>query len=320
MAAHPEIVLSKARKETQSTPLAFPRDGSINNQQTMISLFKYNRLNPRELPEKLKTRDIFLPLPMAGIEDNIALQYQDVPLGAVGGLLAPAKGAAGEIAKAAGAAMAGAQFLATSALGAAGDVLNEAGAAAAAKAGSGASAMFARISQGVQKFGGQAQEATAQALGMADNPNMSLSFQGVELRNHNFTWRLIAKSMAESVEIESIINYLKINALPQKVFGAGFHLGYPSIALISFYPTNLIKISDLGCFITAINVKYDGDGHPVFFKGEKPVIVDLSISFRERAILTSDDYWDYHSDAINPLGNDKVPGNFIGGAIGGTPV
>jgi hypothetical protein len=46
----------------------------------------------------------------------------------------------------------------------------------------------------------------------------------------------------------------------------------------------------------------------------------LSISFRERAILTSDDYWDYHSDAINPLGNDKVPGNFIGGAIGGTLV
>jgi hypothetical protein len=88
----------------------------------------------------------------------------------------------------------------------------------------------------------------------------------------------------------------------------------------TFYPTNLIKISDLGCFITAINVKYDGDGHPVFFKGEKPVIVDLSISFRERAILTSDDYWDYHSDALNPLGNDKVPGNFIGGIIGGTPV
>jgi len=317
MAAHPEIVLSEARKETQSTPLAFPRDGSINNQQTMISLLKYNRLNPRELPKTLKSRDIFLPLPMSGIEDNIALQYQDVPLGAVGGLLAPAKGAAGEIAKAAGATMAGAQFLATSALGAAGDVLNEAG---AAKAGAGASAMFARMSQGAQKAAGQSQEATAQALGMADNPNMSLSFQGVELRNHNFTWRLIAKSITESLEIEAIINTLKINALPQKVFGAGFHLGYPCIALISFYPTNLIKISDLGCFITAINVKYDGDGHPVFFKGEKPVIVDLSISFRERAILTSDDYWDYHSDAINPLGNDKVPGNFIGGTIGGAPI
>ena len=298
--ANPEKEIDRSRKNTKILPLSFPRDGSIDMQHTVIGLMKYNRGSPRELPIKTPATQIFLPLPMSGIEDNIALQYQDVPLGAVGGLLAPAKGIAGEAAKAAGGALALGGFLATSALGAAGDVLKEAGI----------------LGEGAAKFAGQGKEAAAQAIGMAENPNMSLSFQGVELRTHNFTWRLIAKSIAESVAIENIINTLKINALPQKVFGAGFHLGYPNIAILSFFPTNLIKISDLGCFITSINVKYDGDGYPVFFKGNKPVIIDLSVSFKERAILTSDDYYDYASDATHPAG-DPTKGKFIQPPIGG---
>lgn len=286
MGSHPEIERDRQRKLTQSAHLSFPTDGSINNQQTMISLLKYNRGSPRELPKKINPLNIFLPLPMSGIEDNIALQYQDVPLGAVGGILAP--GNIGN--KAIGAAMAAGQFIATTAAGAAGDVLSEALVNAGSRAGSGGAAVAKRVVEGANKFAEQSKEALAQSIGQADNPNLSLSFQGVELRNHSFTWRLIAKSLQESLAIENIINTLKLNALPKKTIGAGFHLSYPSIALISFYPANLIKISDLGCFITAVNVKYDGDGHPVFFTGEKPVIVDLSVSFRERAILTADDY------------------------------
>jgi hypothetical protein len=278
--ANPEIVIDDARKKTQSTHLSFPKDGSINNQQTMISLLKYQRGNPRTLPEKVQPLNIFLPLPMSGIEDNVALQYQDVPLGsAVGGLLAPAKNMSSKILG--GLAEFG-RYSATSAIAAGGDVLAE----EAGKLGTGGKALIG----GINKTSEAAQEALGQSLGIATNPNMSLSFQGVELRNHNFTWRLIAKSLEESLSIEDIINTLKLNALPKKTLGAGFSLSYPAIALINFFPANLIKISELGCFITSINVKYDGDGHPVFFKGEKPVIVDLSISFRERAILTADDY------------------------------
>ena len=298
--ANPEKEIDRSRKNTKTLPYSFPRDGSIDNQHTVIGLMKYNRGSPRELPKKLNPVYIYLPLPMSGIEDNIALQYQDVPLGAVGGLLAPAKGIAAKAAKAAGGALALGGFLATSALGAAGDVLKEAGI----------------LGEGAAKFADQGKEALAQGVGMADNPNLSLSFQGVELRTHIFTWRLIAKSVAESIAIESIINTLKINALPQKVFGAGFHLGYPSIAILSFFPTNLIKISDLGCFITSINVKYDGDGYPVFFKGDKPVIIDLSVSFKERAIITSDDYYDYAASLEKPYG-DPTKGKFIQPPIGG---
>jgi hypothetical protein len=292
--AHPEYLIDKNRKQTQTAPLAFPKDGSINSHQTMISLQSYQRGNPRSPPTKINPRNIFLPLPMSGIEDNISLQYQDVPLGAVGGILSPAKSAAGY---AAGAAVAAGQFVAGTALGAAGDVLSEYATSAAQKAGSGAAAVTQRVLQSGQKMAEQAKEAGAQSIGLAENPNMSLSFQGVELRTHTFTWRLIAKSREESLEIENIINTLKLNALPKKLFGAGFHLSYPSIAMINFFPANLIKISDLGCFITGVSVKYDGDGHPVFFQNQKPVIVDLTVSFKERAILTADDY-----EATNSIG------------------
>ena len=262
--ANPEKDIDNKRKQTRSAFLAFPKDGSIDNQQTMISLYSYERFSPRSFPQNVNPRNIFLPLPMSGIEDNIALQYEDTPLGsAIGGLAGPEKNIASKLG---GAAVGLGTYAATSAAGAVGDAI------------------------GVDGLGKKAKDGTSQAIGEALNPNMSLTFNGVDLRTHNFTWRLIAKSVGESLAIENIINTLKLNALPKKTVGASFTLSYPSIAQLSFFPTNLIKISELGCFITSINVKYDGDGYPVFFKTEKPVIVDLSISFRERAILTSDDY------------------------------
>ena len=261
--ANPEKTIDDERKQTRSAFLAFPRDGSIDNQQTMISLYKYERFSPRSFPQNVNPRNIFLPLPMSGIEDNIALQYEDTPLGsAIGGLAGPEKNIASKLG---GAAVGLGTYAATSAAGIVGDAI-------------------------LPGLGDKAKAGVGQTAGQALNPNMSLTFNGVDLRTHNFTWRLIAKSVEESLAIENIINTLKLNALPKKTVGTSFTLSYPSIAQLSFFPTNLIKISELGCFITSINVKYDGDGYPVFFKMEKPVIVDLSISFRERAILTSDDY------------------------------
>ena len=52
----------------------------------------------------------------------------------------------------------------------------------------------------------------------------------------------------------------------------------------------------LGLFVTDIAVSYDGDGHPAFYKDSgAPVIVDLQVRFKERAILTSEDYSTYPS-------------------------
>ena len=81
----------------------------------------------------------------------------------------------------------------------------------------------------------------------------------------------------------------------------------------------------MGCFIDSITVSYDGDGVPAFFRGDnRPVIVDLTIKFRERAVLTASDYGD-EGDAVgketinNILNNQKrtLQENGGGGSFGG---
>ena len=166
--ANPEKDIDDKRKQTRSAFLAFPRDGSIDNQQTMISLYSYQRGNPRSFPTNVPARNIFLPLPMSGIEDNIALQYEDTPLGsAIGGLAGPGKNI---VSKVVGGVVGLGTYAATTAAAAAGDAI------------------------GVKGLGDAAKGGTSQALGQALNPNMSLTFNGVDIRTHNFTWRLIAKS------------------------------------------------------------------------------------------------------------------------------
>jgi hypothetical protein len=274
----PNLKIAAVRNDTKMLPYAFPQDGSINNQQTSIELRRYSRGNPRDPANKAEIlQTVYLPLPMVGIKDNVALQYQEVPLGAIGGLLSPGRN------KVAASVVEGARFVATSAVSALGDLA--AGAFAARGAGRTAAAI-----------GGLTDSAVAageQAAGIATNPNLSLSFQGVNLRQHDFSWRLIAKHAKDSIEIFRIIEILKRAALPQQVWGANLTFGYPCVAYLKFNPENLIKMSEYGCFIDNINVTYDGDSYPTFFKNtDKPVVVDLSISFRERAVLTASDYGD----------------------------
>ena len=271
--ANPFDAIAKHDKETQTKPLEFPMDGSTNSQHTIINLIKYIRGNPSKKPSHIPAYIIKLPLPMSGISDNVALQYSDDKLGGfIGGLLEPNKKASGML----GYGIASAVNLPSTLGDALSDLVTKYAGAGAGKAISG--------------LVDPATSALKQAVGLAINPNLSLTFSGVQLRTHRFTWRLIAKSQQESAAIESIIKALKISALPPKLDGANFVLGYPHTAVLEFLPTGLILSNKMGCFITDINVQYDGDGYPAFFKGNKPVIVDLSIGFRERAILTSEDY------------------------------
>jgi hypothetical protein len=276
----PTTTVNQNRSKSTNSALAFPNDGSLDNQSTQISLIRYTRGNPRDPVSGEPQYNIHLPLPMSGLDDNINLQYQDVPLGLIGGMLTPTANKGNKLAAS---IVEGARFFATSTAGALGDL----GGAAAGDVG------LSRTADAIRATGDAAAAAIEQASGLATNPNLSLSFQGVELRRHNFSWRLIAKNSTESSIIQQILNALKVSALPQQVSGASLTLGYPSIAKISFTPKNLIKISDRGCFIESVSVKYDGEGYPAFFKtSNNPVVIDLSIIFRERAILTATDYGD----------------------------
>lgn len=273
---NPNIAVAASRGTAAQTTLHFPANlDSLTNDRLTIRFHEYSRGNPLLAPKSQQVYSITLPIPNSGLEDNTSIDYDETALGAaIGGALGTF-GTAGKgttwAQKAAalgeGVLQAGLQ----SASGRLGDladsVLGSVGTADKAKAG------------------------ISQSLGSALNPNLSLTFNGVHLREHNFNWRLIAKSEEESRDLAKIINILHQASLPRKIEGAAFALAYPYIAYLDFTPLNLIKVSNLGCFLSDISIKYDGDGHPAFYKvTNAPVIIDLSLKFHERAIQTAEDY------------------------------
>lgn len=216
---------------------------------------------------------IHLPLPIKGLHDSYKIDYQEEALGGgiggvasaiseivknpIGGTINTAEQAFSAIVRKIGGAAAGAL----------GDVVSPANSPA--------------LKSATAEFG----------FGAISNPNMGVYFKGVGIRQHQFTWRLIAQNQGESSYLMKMIDSIKQKALPTKQGNQNFSLTYPYVAFPSISGPkegNIINFSEMGTFITDIDVKYDGDTHPAFFKNtHNPVVIDLTIVFRERSIVTN---------------------------------
>ena len=129
------------------------------------------------------------------------------------------------------------------------------------------------------------------------NPQETLSFSGVDLRNFTFTWDLFPSNKNDSDNIRKIVRLIKQHSLPTtESAGAGAStarafLNYPSIVEL-----NLLGVDEAHfmrfkrCMIGQINVDYGVGGMPEIIKGGRPAAVSLSISFSELQIQTSEDY------------------------------
>lgn len=273
---NPNVVVAASRNSASQLPVHFPHNlESITNNRFTIRFHEYTRGNPLDAPKNSPVFSISLPLPQSGLEDNLSIDYDETALGAaVGGALGTF-GSAGQgttwAQKAAAFGEGGIQHAMTSAAGRFGDLIGQ-----------------VTFTPGL---GDKLKSSAPQAIGNALNPNLSLTFNGVHLREHSFSWRFIAKSEEESRTLQKIEKMLKQAALPRKVEGVAVGLAYPHIAFLEFVPKDLIKVSELGCFLTDISFKYDGDGHPAFYKvTNQPVVVDVALRFHERAIHTAETY------------------------------
>jgi len=129
------------------------------------------------------------------------------------------------------------------------------------------------------------------------NPQETLSFSGVDLRNFTFTWDLFPSNRTDSQMIKEIVNLVKQKSLPTtEDAGAGgitakAFLNYPSIVelyLLGVDEEHFMRFKR--CMVSNITVDYGGGGMPEILKGGRPAVVSLSISFSELAIHTSEDY------------------------------
>lgn len=139
-----------------------------------------------------------------------------------------------------------------------------------------------------------AQAAAQVQAGVTINPNTRVLFKRVNLRQFEFSFKLIAKNSDESTEIENIIRFFRRQLYPEVFDVQGVGVGY------KFPDTFNIRISYEGsegtwnppkikqCYLRDVATTYNGSSM-AFHKDGKPVEVDLSLSFMESAALERED-------------------------------
>lgn len=256
-----------------------------------LTLAEYSRPEPFDEPEFKLDKIIRLPLP-AELRDDTAVAYNNIDMKLVGDVLNEDIGSG-----------LGAQAMRSAAIlpQAIGASLSEAGGGSASSfAGILGSAAGSIISDNADSFS----SAIQQSLGVAPNPNPAIAFQGPLLREMSLSWTLLPTNEADSRKIRSIINYLKMRALPgNQVTDSAAILNYPYLCQVNFYPwdnnganpfgwsdNSIIKMKR--AFMASVNVNYTAGSAPAFFSGynNEPVVVQLSINFKEIEYFLSSDF------------------------------
>jgi len=125
--------------------------------------------------------------------------------------------------------------------------------------------------------------------GVARNPRTEMLFRSPAMRQLSLTWKLMPTNQQESDTIFAMINKMRQHAYPSiGNTGQKFAFTFPDIFQIDFInkgggKAQMIQFAKAYC--TAINTTYGSSG-PAFFKGGKPVEIDLTMTFQEAEIQT----------------------------------
>ena len=122
--------------------------------------------------------------------------------------------------------------------------------------------------------------------GLAVNPHLAVLFEGMNFRNHTFSYKFSARDESESNSLKNIIKEFK-NAMHPTEKGLAF-FQYPDEFKISFPQDEfLFKVGN--SVLTNFAIDYTPDGGSYFHQNGAPVSVSLSLQFTELDILTKDE-------------------------------
>lgn len=148
------------------------------------------------------------------------------------------------------------------------------------------------------------------AIGTIINPQQTLAFEGVNLREFTFEWDLFPANRQDTEKITQIVRMLKSKMLPETAPLEGVRglerafLKYPSVvelSLIGVQEKHFVRFKR--AMIDNVTVDYTGGGSLVsIIKGGVPASVTLSVSFKELTIQTAEDY----EDAGSSYGDDST--------------
>jgi len=133
------------------------------------------------------------------------------------------------------------------------------------------------------------------------NPNTELLYEGTQLRNHGYTFKMIAQTETEARAIDKIATTFKQAAAP-KGDRAKFldidvrnFIGIPNVCKVSFYQGGVSSREHdyLPRFktsaITNVSVDYITEGQYMTFEDGRPIGLTLQVSFRELKLLFAEE-------------------------------
>lgn len=254
-----------APEETKNKPLGnytFPSD--IGEYYIKFTFKNYERKLPLGNRTDLPTCVINLPIPQ-NLQEQFNMSYADKQLGTAGFI----EDIAGDIVKGGGTA----------------EAFKGAGERVRKEVASSQGAYYAgRTLAGLSDSIGAAVD---KATGVVLNPFQSLIFQGINLRQHQFSYRFSPNSPEESETLRKIIRELKTRMHPQK---DGLLYQFPDVCDISFGTPGDPYIFKT-CFLESMSVNYAPAGQPAFFAGTKqPTEMEVSFTFKEIEPLTREDF------------------------------
>lgn len=181
-------------------------------------------------------------------------------------------------------------------LGAIGAVLgNNADPNAAASEGAIGPVASTLVASAVAKFSDRAGAAARSRSLTAPNPNTRALFKQVNLRQFQFTFKLIPTSQSEASNIPEIIKYFREEMYPENINYDDLALGYmfPNKFQIEFETGGnslVTKLSD--CYLEAFQTNYNPSNAAFLQSGSNPSHfseTDISLTFMEARTLSKKD-------------------------------
>jgi len=275
--------------------LSFPRDLDTDHFMVFRVYRSTRESRTQQVATKETLRTIALPVPN-NLQTSYSANYQNQELGLLGA------GAAGKInaqqgiaaAKDIGAAVQSKLSGAMGALsgeGISNDDAVRAASVGATVAGISAAGVLAGPIGAALSLGGA--ESVVQGIllneGTAINPHLAVLFEGVGFREHQFSYKFIARSQEESVMIDNIIKSFEFHMHPNYKAGT-LAFDYPDEFEISFSDSiapYLYKIHN--SVLKTFSVNYNGENLPLFFEQTgAPVSVEITLGFQETKIITKE--------------------------------
>lgn len=236
--------------------------------KTRIESYEYRRERPgKASPTVRDSKIVFFPLPVQMPDDHYGANVKDFDLAEIGTTIDTFRDFSGSTLAEKIGSVAVTGGLAAAALSKLTGFASRATDAGAAALGAGAAAL---------PFIGA-------YMGVARNPHTALIFDGMGLRQFNFTFRIAPRNEDESIQLNNTIRMLKLRMHPSYNSTLNsYALDYPYLFTVSFSGfENIEGVPNVApSFMTNLSINNATQGN-VFFKNGMPAIVDVQMSFKE---------------------------------------